>query len=204
MSAMEALENSLKLTLPLELYEEPYCFQRRKTILMFASILEEIPKFKNMPLSEQEEMLVTIEKSCFDKAVSKCKESAIYVDWVNEKFSYMYCLTVSRVSKNIDAGSEVGDSYLIDKLMSKQIKSEEVAMLSSADLVDPASIQEINEKLDKRRSSKIFEKTSSMYPCRNCKGRNCTVRTQQMRSIDEGFSIIVSCVTCGYRFIVNG
>lgn len=201
---MQSLENSLRLTLPIELYEDPYCIQRRKTILMFSNILDKTEKFKSLPYQDQVKIMVSLEKSCFDKTVDKCRESAIYVDWVNEKFSYLYCLTASRVSKNIDSSSEVEDSYLIDKIISNEIDPNTVASLPSTELVDPSNVHEINEKLDKRRSTRLIEKTTSMYPCRNCKGRNCTIRTQQMRSLDEGFSIIINCLDCKYRFIVSG
>lgn len=196
-------ENSLRLTLPIELYEEPYNQERRKTVLMFASILDSSPQFKKIKYSDQTKILVDIEKSCFDKTVSKCKEEAIFVDWSNSKLVYLYSLIASRVSKNLDSSSEVEDDFLIDSIIRKENDPSVLASLSSEDL-SPSDTNQIKEKLDKRRGQKLIQKTTTMYTCRNCRGRNCTMRTQQMRSLDEGFSIILNCITCGYRFIVGG
>jgi len=196
-------ENSLKLTLPIELYEEPYNQQRRQTVLMLAGILDDSQQFKKLKYADQTRILVDIEKSCFEKTVSKCREEAIFADWSNSKLVYLYSLIVSRVSKNLDASSEVEDNFLIDSIIDKKNDPSTLASLSSEDL-SPSDTNQIKEKLDKRRGQKLIQKTTTMYTCRNCRGRNCTMRTQQMRSLDEGFSIILNCITCGYRFIVGG
>lgn len=200
---MQSLSNSLKLTLPMELYSDPYCGHRRRVLLLFSSILDKDSKFKEIEYDDQISILINLEQSCFDKTLAKCKELALYVDWSNTKFTYMYSLITSRVSKNLDKESEVGDNYLISLITSNDIDSALVAELTSEEL-SPSKTKEIKEKLDKRREQKLVQKTTSMYTCRNCKGRQCTMRTQQMRSLDEGYSIILNCLTCGYRFIVGG
>ncbi len=198
-----ACPNELRLTLPMETYEGEYNVPRRRTLLMFASILDECPKFKELDYAKQRTILVEMERSCFLKTLAKCKETAIYPDWSNDKLVYMYSLIASRVSKNLDVSSEVQENFLIEAIISGDCSAEDVASLSSEEM-SPEMVNKIKEQIASRRSQKIKQKTTNMYTCRNCKSRECTIRTQQMRSLDEGFTIILNCVNCGYRFMVGG
>lgn len=197
-----SLENSLKLTIPLDLYKnEEYSKERRQIVLLFAETLDKYAKFKNIKYDEQLKILVNVEKSCYSKALEKSMEEAIYVDWSNEKFKYLYSLICSRVSKNLDIESEVKDTYLIDKIISKDIDINKIGNMSSDDM--SVRNTELKEQLNNRRGQKIKQKTTNMYVCRNCKGRECTIRQQQMRSLDEGTTLILNCTNCGFRFMIG-
>jgi DNA-directed RNA polymerase subunit M/transcription elongation factor TFIIS len=196
--------NGLKLTLPVELYsDKEYTKERRRTVLLFGELLDNSEDFKKLSYSAQMSILIAIEISCFNKVISKCKEDAIYVDWSNPNFTYLYSLICSRVSKNLDASAEVNSDYLVKGLSDKSVKASSLGEMSSEELC-PGSVSAIINQLNTRRSQKLKQKTTNMYTCRNCKGRECTIRTQQMRSLDEGFTIILNCVNCGFRFMVSG
>lgn len=195
-------ENNLKLTIPYELYNNSkYSKERREIIIMFASIFDNYSKFKEIKYDEQVNILIRVEKSCFDKSVSKAGEDAIYVDWSNERFKYLYSLICSRVSKNLDCDSEVKDTYLLDNIVKGSIDIDVLGGMSSDDI--SMKNNELKEQLNSRRNQKIKQKTTNMYTCRNCKGRECTIRMQQMRSLDEGTTLILNCVNCGFRFMIG-
>lgn len=201
MDKLAISENNLKLVLPLEVYEEEYTQERRQIILLFCNILDNYGKFKEIDYTKQTDIVINIEKSCFKKTVESCIEEAIYIDWSNNKFKYLYSLICSRVSKNLDINSEVLDTYLIDSIISNDIDVSKLGWLSSDDMSKKNEV--IKEQLNNRRGQKIKQKTTSMYRCRNCGNRQCTIRHQQMRSLDEGTTLILNCVTCGFRFMIG-
>lgn len=202
MNKIAEIENKLKLVIPAELYsKESYSAERRKILLLFSSVLDSYAKFKDIPYKKQINVLVSIEKSCYKKAVDKCSEEAIYVDWSNDKFKYMYSLICSRVSKNLDTSSEVMDSFLIENIINSSVDVSKIGEMSSDDM--STKNKELKEQLNSRRSQKVKQKTTSMYTCRNCKSRECTIRSQQMKSLDEGATLILNCVNCGFRFMIS-
>jgi len=193
--------NAMPFTLDADIYSLA-AKPRRSVMLMLGEVLDKYPEFKSLPRETQSEWVYDLESSCFEKALEKAGEDRIYVDWENLKFVYIYQLITSRVSKNLDMESEVGNTWLFYQLLSGDIQREDVATLSSDQLTDREN--HIQDMIDKRRKQKLNYKTSTLYTCRNCKSKKCTVRTQQMRSLDEGFTIICNCVVCGFRFMVNG
>lgn len=201
MNKLAVSENKLKLVLPLEVYEGEYTQERRQILLLFCNILDNYAKFKEIDYSKQTNIVINIEESCFKKTIEKSSEEAIYIDWSNSRFKYLYSLICSRVSKNLDINSEVLDTYLIDSIISNDIDVSKLGGLSSDDM--SKKNETIKEQLNNRRGQKIKQKTTSMYRCRNCGGRECTIRTQQMRSLDEGATLILNCVTCGFRFLIG-
>lgn len=201
MDKLAIVENQLKLVLPLAVYEGEYTQERRQILLLFCNILDNYEKFKELDYVKQTNIVINIEKSCFKKTIESCIEEAIYIDWTNNKFKYLYSLICSRVSKNLDINSEVLDTYLIDAIISNDIDISKLGGMSSDDMSKKNEI--IKEQLNNRRGQKIKQKTTSMYRCRNCGNRQCTIRMQQMRSLDEGATLILNCVTCGFRFMIG-
>ncbi len=202
MDKLVEFENKLKLVIPTELYSKPeYSKERRQIILLFGSILDSYPQFKSLTYSNQTNILISIENSCYQKTIDKCSEEAIYVDWSNDKFKYLYSLICSRVSKNMDVTSEVMDSYLISNIINSSIDVTKIGEMSSDDMSNKN--KEIKDQLNSRRNQKVKQKTTSLYTCRNCKSRECTVRSQQMKSLDEGATLILNCVNCGFRFMIG-
>lgn len=176
--------------------------QRRVIMVLLGNILDKYEQFKTLSRENQNTWVDEIETSCFNKALDKANEDRIYIDWENPKFAFIYQLICSRVSKNLDKNSEVGSSWLFDMLWAKTIGRDEVAYLSSEELVNKP--KDIQEMISLRRKQKLNYKTSTLYTCKNCKAKKCTVRTQQMRSLDEGFTIILNCTICGFRFMISG
>lgn len=198
---LEASLNALPFTLDASVYST-VSRQRRTIMIMMGSVLDQYADFKRLPREEQSMWVEEIESSCFDKAMDKAKEDRIYVDWENPRFMYSYQLICSRVSKNLDLASEVSNDWLFKQLFSGNIERGEIASLSSEQLTDRSN--NIQDMIAFRRKQKLNYKTSTLYTCKNCKAKKCTVRTQQMRSLDEGFTIICNCTVCGYRFMISG
>ena len=201
---LECIHNNNKFTIPVELYSDnKYNSNRRNIILLIAEILQQNNEFKLLSYSDQCNIVILIEKSCYDKTIQKSNEDMIYINWENPKFVYLYQLIISRITKNLDCNSEVNSEYLIDNIINKSINIDNIASMSSEEL-SPGKVLSIKQTLELRRNQKLNYKTTSLYTCRHCKSKKCTMRTQQMRSLDEGFTIILNCTVCGFRFLTAG
>jgi DNA-directed RNA polymerase subunit M/transcription elongation factor TFIIS len=194
---------TLRFVIPWECYiDKEYTIERRKILLLLGSILDTIDCFKSQQQEYQIDMIINIELSCFGKAVEKANDDMIYVGWNNLRFIQLYQLICSRVTKNIDPKSEVASNWLVEKIVSGNLPIEKIGWMSSEELTNKTV--DIKQAIELRRSQKLVYKTSSLYACKNCKARACTIRTQQMRSLDEGFTIIATCTICGFRFMISG
>lgn len=193
--------NSLNLTLPIEVYDnDDYSKERRQVILMICEIMDSYREFKNIDRKIQIDIVIKIEKSCFKKLEEKANEEAIYKDWSNERYSYLYSLICGRIGSNLDNIN--ANEYLIKSIINNSIDIDRIGFMSSDDL-NPEIRKHINEEITKRKSIKIKQKTTSLYTCRNCKSKDLSIRSQQMRSLDEGISLILNCQNCGFRFIIG-
>ncbi|KAE9274875.1 hypothetical protein PR003_g29487 [Phytophthora rubi] len=45
-------------------------------------------------------------------------------------------------------------------------------------------------------------KTSTLYCCRQCGRKETAERSAQMRSLDEGETLIITCTWCSYKWFV--
>jgi DNA-directed RNA polymerase subunit M/transcription elongation factor TFIIS len=201
MERIQSNTNSLNLTLPLEVYDnDEYSKERRQVILMLCSILDSYVEFKVLDRERQLDIVVAIEKSCFDKVKEKSNEDAIYRDWSNEKYVYLYSLICGRVGSNLDA--DTGNEYLINAIINDSIDIEKIGFMSSDEL-NPKIRKKINEDIEVRKNIKIKQKTTSLYTCRNCKSKKATCRAVQMKSLDEGKNLVLNCTVCSYRWIIS-
>lgn len=196
------LKNKQKFTIPIKIYNNPkYCKERRSIILLIASILENHINFKNISKDNQDNIIITIEKSCYNTTIDKSNELLIYINWDNSKFTYLYQLFCNKITKNLDSESEVNNSYLINAIINDEIDLKNIANLPS-DKLCPEKSDIIKQNLNARNSQKLNYKTSSLYQCKNCGKRSVTIKTIQLRSLDEGQNLSLVCQFCSYNWVV--
>lgn len=193
-------QNLLKLTLPLDSYSEEYSKERRQILLTICEIMDKYKSFKELSRERQSEIVMEIENSCYNKLKDKCSEEAIYKCWYNERFSYLYSLICGRVISNLDG--ESNNEYIIEAIINNSLDIKKIGYMDS-DSLNPSIRKQLLESINSRKNIKIKQKTTSLYMCRNCKMKNCSIRFQQMRSLDEGQSMILTCQNCGFRFIIG-
>ena len=202
-SKLSNIKNHRKFAIPAKVYNNSeYCKERRTIILLIAEILEKNEDFKNISKSKQDNIILKIEKSCFDSTIKKSNELLIYINWENSKFTYMYQLFCNKITKNLDSESEVNNAYLINAIINDEIDLNNIAELAS-DKLCPEKSDVIKQNLIARNSQKLNYKTSSLYTCRNCGKKSVTIREYQGRSLDEGSNLSLTCVFCSYNWIVG-
>jgi len=195
------IKNSLKFVIPITLYiDNNYNKSRRVILLLIANILEKKRIFKLKNKEIQDNIIISIEKSCYEETIKKADELLIYQSWDNEKFSYLYYLYSNKVTKNLDSESEVQSDYLINLILSESVDITKIASMSSEELC-PEKSKNIKESLDKRNNQKINIKTSTLYKCKNCGKKEVTIKSVQIRALDEAASLSITCVFCQYNWV---
>ncbi len=188
----------MSFVLPISVYEDrSYNDLRRGYLLLIASLLEEY--LIEGDINDHCGMIVSIEKSCYDHAVEIADYELLAPDFGVMAFEHLYRTRIMRITKNIDINSEVGDEHLATCLFEGSIDPVGISKLDNKDL-SPHHNMKLLEELNIRLNQKVTLKTSTLYRCRQCGRKETTVRSAQMRSLDEGETIIISCVFCGYKW----
>lgn len=200
---IDLLKKKSNFTIPINKYNDPeYCKERRLIILLIASILQKHKEFKKKSREEQDNIILNIELSCYNSCIKHSNELLIYINWGNPKFNYLYQLFCNKITKNLDNESEVGEKYLINKVINGDIDIKNIAEMTS-DKLCPTKSENIKQNLILRNSQKLNYKTSTLYTCSNCGKKEVIIRMVQIKSCDEGQSIGLKCVFCGYNWVVS-
>lgn len=195
-------KNKCKFVIPFELYHDKnYNILRRRILLLISELLYKHEDIYNIDYKERQNIVIQIELSCYSKTIEKSNE-LVYLDlWNNHKFVYLYRLYTNKVTKNLDKDSEVNNSYLLNKIIKKEIDLSKLAYYDSNTLCPEKSDKIINS-LNERSKQKINYKITTLYLCSNCKNKCATIETVQLRSLDEGSNYSLTCKFCGKNWII--
>lgn len=200
---IELVKRKANFTIPTDLYQDSnYCKDRRVILLLIASILQKNVIFKDKPKKIQNDIIINIELSCYNSCIKQSNKLLIYINWDNPKFVYLYQLFCNKITKNLDSESEVGESYLIDKVVNENIDIKNIADMTSDNLC-PTKSENIKQNLILRNSQKLNYKTSTLYTCRNCGKNKTRIQEYQGRSLDEGTNLSCTCNFCGFHWVVG-
>lgn len=152
------------------------------------------------------EIVIEMEKSCFNMAVAICKNSddPPCRNWSSQVFVGIYSSKCATVNNYIDPSSEACKLYgteVIDKLLIDIDFAKEIGKKTEKELCPQAMARERAEILA-RTSQKIEEKESIMFRCPHCGERRCTYQTVQRRALDEAPDYSCKCLNpaCMRRF----
>ena len=190
----------MSFVLPVQVYQDKsYNDLRRGYLLLIASLLNEY--LIDTEINDYLNMIVLIEKSCYEHSVEIAEYELLTPDFDIPAFEQLYRTKVIRITKNLDVNSEVGDEHLATALLNGIIDPSTVSKLNNKD-ISPLRNDKLIETLNTRLNQKITLKTSTLYRCRQCKKNETTVRSVQMRSLDEGESIVIQCAYCHYKWFI--
>lgn len=199
----QSIQNNLKFTIPIALYEDStYNYIRRSIILLISNILEKNKKFKANDYFNQSKIIINIELSCYNYTITKADDLLIYQSWDNEKFVYLYYLTCNKITKNLDPESEVNSDYLINLIINNQIDINTIGSLTSDELC-PDKSENIKDTINKRNNQEVKIKTSTLYTCRNCNHKEVTIKSVQIRALDESASLSLTCQFCNFNWVIG-
>ena len=188
----------MSFVLPISVYQdESYNDLRRGYLLLIASLLEEY--IIEGDINDHCDMIISIEKSCYDHSVEIADYELLTPDFTIPTFEELYRTKVIRITKNLDINSEVGDEHLATTLLNGLVDPTTISKLENKDL-SPLRNDKLIETLNTRLNQTITLKTSTLYRCRQCKRNETTVRSVQMRSLDESETLVIACTFCHHRW----
>lgn len=188
----------MPIVLPISTYQDDsYNDLRRGYLLLIASLIESY--LIDDSITDHIDMIISVEKSCYDHSIEIAEYELLTTDFSVSAFEHLYRTRVMRITKNLDWESEVGDDYLATGLIDGTIDPRNVSKMDSKELSPLKNAKLINH-LNQRLSQTITVKTSTLYRCRQCGKKETTIRSAQMRSLDEGETLIITCSFCGYRW----
>lgn len=154
----------------------------------------------DIPSIEKINIALSLEKGCYNASEIEAKNMVMRIDWNND-FINLYKNIVRRVLKNIDPTSEVGSTYLLDSIKNGEISPISIGSMHPNSLCPQRNINIINYT-DKQRNEIIKKKVSNLYKCPKCRTNNSTVEEVQCRALDEGTNTRITCMTCGWKYII--
>lgn len=191
-----------KFVLPVSVYaDSEYNRLRRAYLLLIANLIEDHLIDQN--INSYCDTIIGIEQSCYRHAVEIADYELLLPDFSIPQFEQLYRTRITRITKNLDIHSEVGDDYLVSAILNGSVDIPTISKLSPEELSPSRNIKLI-EELTARRTQKISVKVSTMYRCpqKGCGKNETTVRSAQMRSLDEGETLIITCIFCSHKWFM--
>lgn len=198
------------IPLPLYIYnhqaylDQPY---RINKLLLFLACIRNNKNFRdNIELSKQYNISINIERSCYNQTVRKVEENNVPCHWNSLDFVNTYDIFCTEKANNLNPESLVQSEYLTEKIIDGTIDPNDLGNMSSLQMApnekDLVLIEKKNKRLEKHPD---IIKFTTLYACPNpgCKDSNgnrtkkAQTKMKTTRSLDEGKSMFLKCVSCG-------
>lgn len=185
--------------LPLILFQKPYNRHRRAKFILFSSVFNQHPDFTRKSLIDKFELLMKIERACYNYTFYKAQELNTPTKWENEEFINIYTIVCAKIGSNIDQTNSVQNTYLANAIMSGTINIQNLPKMTSQELF-PDKYRVVLQQLELSKNVSRTVRTTAMYTCRRCRKSECTYENLYNRSLDEGVNLIITCVSCGLEW----
>jgi DNA-directed RNA polymerase subunit M/transcription elongation factor TFIIS len=198
---MEKLYDVREL-LPIKMYELKYNNNRKSRAVALMCCLNKYKPYYKLPKSKKEDILLRIEKSCYETACGKANGRGVMKDWDNELFVQIYNSILFKVQSNI--WNEEADDYFVKRITDGSIDIDKIGAMSSY-YMRPHMSQDIRNEIEIRKNQSIKKKISAQYECHKCGGRKTSVIEVQARCLDEGATLQITCEMefCNNKWIIN-
>mgnify|MGYP003976774055 CR=1 FL=1 len=169
----------------------------------FRSSLNKIGKFEE--ILNDNEIANEIERFVYNWAISYAEDNNITRRWDNTIFRKIYLNKCVSLCVNLDKDGYVSNTYLRDKVESKEISAKELVELEPTKIF-PENWEYLIENRNNSTKSSLEapEATTDQFKCPKCKARECTYYQLQIRSSDEPMTTFLSCVKCKKKWVIGG
>jgi transcription elongation factor S-II len=177
--------------------------QRQKVYDRFFALFEKYTG--NDTLFNTEQAVTNIERSIFNHALVMYRmlDHEKNKIWDN-KFKYLYVNRAVSVYSNLDPTSSVKNDKLIHKVLSGQIRPQDLGNMSYTELF-PEKYIGYELLVDKATDLKASEEVENdgIFKCNKCKSYKTTYYQLQTRSADEPLTTFVTCHNCDKKWKMN-
>ena len=141
---------------------------------------------------------LNLERGIYNYTLRESDTKNIVKKWDNGYFVQIYADRLRTVCINLGSG------YVIQLIVTKQIKAHELAFMSHQDM-NPAkwsALIKAKQLRDKHKYETKVEASTDNFTCPNskCRSTKCTYYQLQTRSADEPMTTFVTCIDCGKRW----
>lgn len=147
------------------------------------------------------DMAAKIENEVYLYCIDLCKSRHKPHEWSSEYFRSIYSGRLYEIMCALSV--ECDDHTFINKVKFESMNSKEVASMSPQDLCPKISESELS-LFEKRKESKVEEKTTNRYICRKCTKRKCTYKEIIVGCADEVTKFLITCKECQYQWVSRG
>ena len=194
--------------------------------------LLEYDLFQKMPIKYGTLAAKLIERSILNASIDKATERNIPKYWDNQEFIDQYSNIGYMIKMNISISSSILRdqpdyikfyavqkvyNYVLKKYLEetplKKIPKTALEKLPTIDItkigymnsqeLNPHISKSIRDEIKLREKEKIILKYSTLYKCYRCNERKTNVREVQKRRGDEGSTLEITCLECGYQWNFN-
>jgi len=145
-----------------------------------------------------EDHVIDMEKGVFNYTLERASVHNIPKSWSDKRFTNTYVNRARSVFLNITDTSYLNNKYLIEKVVSGEIKPHEIAFMKP-EQKNPEIWSEIvaaKKKIDDNIQTHKQGAKTDMFKCHKCGQKECTYTSAQIRSADEPETIFVTCLVC--------
>jgi transcription elongation factor S-II len=147
-------------------------------------------------------MPFNMEKSVFNWTVRETRYKGEIPAWENKMFRERYKSKFLNIKYNLE------HSDLVQRILSKEVKTSSIAGLSAVGLnpvgVAAQTIRERHEfharKLMSAKRAEDEKDFEGLFTCGKCKSKRTTYYQMQTRSADEPMTTFVTCLNCSKRW----
>ncbi len=194
------LDINHNFSLPVIFYKPPYDITplRRAKIILFDNSLSEYENYKKIDHKAKINLLLQLEKICYNYCINKADKENIIAHWDCELFVDLYNSICYKISVNISSDL-IKNPNLTEDILSGKINIQSLPKLSSCD-INRGKYRNILDKIEQGKSIILTKKFSKMYTCRLCKESKCTTENKIKQSADEGVGLLIRCVNCNHSW----
>lgn len=180
-----------------------YTDLRRCKMILFGHCLLKYAEFTKMPYMKQSELVIELERCCFEHANIVALGEGIAP--IGELFDDIYGLICYRISSNLDPTHSIYDTNVAVKkkigqrLLDGEITISEFVNMTSTEML-PEKYEEMKARIEISKTVTETKKSSSLYRCRVCKENKCSMENLYNRSFDEGTNLRITCLNCGFQW----
>jgi DNA-directed RNA polymerase subunit M/transcription elongation factor TFIIS len=113
-----------------------------------------------------------------------------------------YCRRAAHCATNLTRGPlSNGNTYLLDMVLSKKIEPYNIPFLEAEKINLPLMSKHLQKKhLRDHHDMSQYEAASAIFECPSCNAKKSRFRQLQTRSGDEGSTLFLTCLACGYEW----
>lgn len=140
-----------------------------------------------------------LEQAIYQETINLSRIRNLKESFDDMRFRRLYEGIARRVYLNLNPDSYVQNDYLKQAVLDGKVQLEKIPSMNCSELF-PERWKSYNTKVDTEVHTITHGQavaTTTIYRCGRCKNNNCTYVKAQARSMDEGETHFITCLTCG-------